>query len=402
MTEKIDQHLLPRVYLQAFVSRDRPAEHPPEAPYHPPIWLIPKRLDAEGRARAPRNAFTSNRFYNLRDDDPRDPAIEAILGRIESAYAGLLKPLEARAELDAEQYGKLLIFIGSLRSRQPSQLAHWQRQFGELERVHRNVERAHTGKEEGADRIFWMKDEMSRRLMFQQAESYAEVVASAGWFLVNEAGVPLLTSDQPVIHRFLHPDQLETIGFPKDLIPHHATRADWAFFSYCPLSPTLAFVASPLLTPPGASLYRQTRDPRLILMLNDLERQSCEEVLVSPLANPFGPLAPLVREIDALGERLIATTSRCAISITSQTDRFLIPCSTIAFEDGPTPLEPRIRFRTPDASQLKALPVGTVLREVQAFQSDGPSGGMRGARLVTAGSSPDEDWVIEGDVRLAV
>ena len=402
MSEKINQHLLPRVYLRSFTDPVRPADHPPDTPFSPPIWLIPRGLDSAGRARDPKNAFTSKRFYNLRDDDPRDPAIESNLGRLESAYAEIIGLLGKRVELNAEQYGKLLLFIGTLRSRQPSHLDHWQSQFGEIERIYRSVERAHTGKEEEADRVFWMKDELSRRLMFQQAQAHAEVVVPHGWLIANQTRAPFLTSDQPVLHRFYHPDELVTLAFPPETIPSGATRADRAFFSYCPLSPQLAFVSSPLLLPPKGSHYRDTSDFRLVLMLNDLQRQLCNEFLISPSADPFGPLAPLVREIDALGERLRELAARAVVSIYTATDRFHIPCSTVAFESGPNPLQRRIRFRSPDAARYSALEVGTILREVKAIDGQGGEVGMRGARIVQAGGAPDEDWLIKSDPSIRI
>ena len=401
MSEKIDQHLLPKVFLRAFTDSTRPKHHPPDAPFSPPIWLIPRGLDSAGRARDPKNAFTSKRFYNLRDDDPRDPAIEAGLGRLESAYAEIIRLLAQRVELNAEQYGTLLLFIGTLRSRQPTHLDHWQTQFGEVERIYRSVERAHTGKEEAADRVFWMKDEMSRRLMFQQAEAHAEVVGPGGWLLVNETRVPFLTSDQPVLHYFLHPDELVTLAFPATLIRPGATRADRAFFSFCALSPQIAFVSSPLLARSSPGLYRGTGDPHLVLMLNDLQRQLCSEFLISPSADPFGPLAPLVREIDTLARRLGEVAARAAVSLYTATDRFHIPCSVVVFEDGPSPLQTRIRFRSPDAARYSALAVGTVLREVTAVDGQGSEGGMRGARIVQAAGTPDDDWLIEADPSVA-
>jgi len=402
VSEKVNQHLLPRVFLRAFTDPTRPPAHQPDAPFNPPIWLIPKGLDSAGRARDPKKAFRSNRFYNLRDDDPRDPAIEVILGRIESAYADIARFVAELVELDAEQYGKLLLFIGTLRSRQPSHLDHWQSQFGELERIHRAVERAHTGKEEDADRVFWMKDEMSLRLMFQQAQAHAEVVGPSGWFLVNDSGAPFLTSDQPVLHLFMHRDDLETLTFPVQFVRPEVTRANGAFFSYCPLSPQVAFVSSPLLLPPEKSLYRHTDDPRLVLLLNNLQRQSCNEFLVSSSPDPFGPLAALVREIDRLGRRLAETTSRCAVVLYTDTNRFHLPCATVTFEDGLNPLRNRIRFRSPDTAAFTTLTAGTVVREVTAADEKRNRMEMRGARIVQAAATPEEEWIIEADPSLAV
>lgn len=397
MADKVDQHLLPKVYLLPFVSRERPPEHPADVPYDAPIWLIPKALDGGGRAKAPKNAFTANRFYNLRDDDPREPAIELILSRIESAYARVRRLLEQNGELSVGQYGTLLIFIGSLRARQPAQIDHWQKQYGEVERIHRSVERAHTGSEQQSDKVFWMKDEMALRMMFTQAEAYADVVARSGWFLVNQTEVPFLTSDHPVIHRFLHPDEIETLAFPKQMIAEGATRADWAFFCYCPLTPSIAFVSSPLLHLAESSLYVTTKDARLVLMLNDLQRQNCDHFLISPLAEPFGSLTPMIQEIDELGRKLMESAARNALTIHTSADRYQIPCSRLSFEEGRDPLHSVVRFRTSDLAPLAALTPGTAIRELLAYTEQGDSQMIQGARIVTVGRSADEDWVIEAD-----
>src|SRR5205814_3281245 len=131
-----------------------------------------------------------------------------------------------------------------------------------------------------------------------------------------------------------------------------------------------------------------TDDFRLVLMLNDLQRQLCDEFLISPSADPFGPLAPLVREIDALGERLRELAARAVVSLYTATDRFHIPCSIVVFEDGPSPLSSRIRFRSPDAARYSILAVGTILREIKAVDGRGGEAGMRGARIVQAGGAP--------------
>jgi hypothetical protein len=238
--------------------------------------------------------------------------------------------------------------------------------------------------------------------MFQQAQAHAEVVGPAGWLIVNKTRVPFLSSDQPVLHRFFHPDELLTLAFPAEAIHPTATRADRAFFSYCPLSPQVAFVSSPLLIPPKGSHYRDTSDFRVVLMLNDLQRQLCNEFLISPSADPFGPLAPLIREVDALGERLRELETRSVVSVYTATDRFHIPCSVVTFESGPSPLKSRIRFRSPDAAQFSALEVGTILRDVTAVDGQGGQARMRGARIVQSGDSPDVDWLVESDPSIRI
>lgn len=402
MAEKSNQHLLPIVYQRAFADSTPPADHPAGTPFAKRVWLIPKDLGLPGKARAPKNAFTATRFYTLRDDDLSAPVIENALSVVEDAYGRITQLLSDRTELDQREYVTLAIFIGTLLSRSPGYLAHWQSQYDNLERIHRSVERGHTGAEVQSDRIFWMKDEMSKRLLFDHADSYASVVGPGGWLIANDSGLPFLTSDSPVLHQFLHRDELESYGFPPSVFVAEVPKTQRAFFSFCPLSPTLAFVSSPLLVPPPDSLYLAIADPRLVLGLNELSRAHCSEHLLSPSADPYGPIGPVLRGLDQVARDQRARGADTGARIYTSSERHWLTCTAMPHEQGPHPLRSRVRLVLASESVPEDLTVGTYITELELFEKGRPVGGMRGARVIERATGSDAFLLIEMSLGEAV
>lgn len=403
MSEKVDQHVLPKVYLKAFVDASTPDGHPANRPFEPRLWLLSPHRDSQAKSRSPKKSFRANRFYNLRaDHDLSRPLIEDALGRIEDAYGKVLPLVENGLELDATQYGTVLVFLGSLRSRHPDHLAHWQRQIEEVEGMHRSAERAHTGKEEVSDRLFWMKDEAAKRMIPDQTLAYGRVVGRYGWFLRNHAAIPFVTSDQPLIHIFLHADEIATLGFPVAQIPKDATHAHQAFFSYCALTPRLAFVASPLLLPPRKSLYEDTDDVTLVAMLNNLVRQRAAEYLISHVQEPFGQFAPLLREVVQFSDQLLAAQCTDAIAFYTAADRYYVRCTSVRIEVGDGPFEHRIIFIPATLEPILEVKAGDRIRQIHAFESSGGELFIRGARVAVSSDVIGAEWIVEADAVAAL
>ena len=402
MAEKSRQHILPRVYQRPFADATPPRGWPADRPFEPRIWKIPRTLDAESRAKSPDNAFVATHYYTLRDDDPTDPRIENALSKLEDAYGGLLPRLNNREELELEDYLKLLLFVGALRARTPRQLDHWQKQWAQLEHIHRQVERAHTGAEHSSDAQFWMGDEIAKRTLIAQAESWTNVVGPPSWLLENKTAAPFLTSDNPATHAFFHRDELEGLGFTSDVIPVEAMRSNWAFFSYCPLTPRLALVSSPLLLPPTQSVYRDTVDVKHVLLLNEYMRHCSEAFLISPLQDPYGPIKPLLRLMDEARRQLLETSSGIGVVIYTADDRLELACEEAVHEDGADPLRSRIRFRTREIEQLKKLAVGSIVEEVTVYERFQSFAGIRGGRVLSVADGPDASTIIEMDVTAAI
>lgn len=394
MAEKSAQHLLPVVYQRAFADVIPPVGHPSGAPFAPRVWLIPRGLRNAGKARSPKNAFVATRFYTLRDDDPSAPRIENALAIIESEYGRVGLRLNAREELTRDEYVALVSFVGTLFTRVPGYLAHWQSQYEELERIYRSVERGGSGAEVHADQIFWMKDEMAKRLLFDHADSYGSVVGPGGWLISNESGRPLLAADSPVVHRFLHRDELEATGFPASVFVPGVPVTQRAFFSYCPLSPTLAFVSSPLLVPPKESVYLAVSNSQLVLGLNELSRSHCSEHLLSPSEDPYGPIRPMLRELDRLSLEQRARGADTGARIYTAAQRLWLTCRSMLHEEGPHPLHSRVRLISASGPIPAELQVGTFVSELEMFESGRPVGGMREARVIERMDDGPDTYVL--------
>jgi hypothetical protein len=402
MAEKARQHILPQVFQKSFADPHPPSNWPSGRPFEPRIWTIPRTLEGEARPKSPENAFVATHFYTLRTDDRSDPQIERGLANLEDAYGALLPRIRNQDEFTLEDYLKLVVFVGALRARTPHQLDHWQKQFGELERLHRMVERAHTGTEHVSDARFWMGDETAKRMLFEQAESWASVVGPTSWLLANKTPAPFLSSDNPATHGFLHRDELERLGFASDHIPSDALRSDKAFFAYCPLTPGIALVSSPLLLPPDDTSYRETSDVKHVLLLNEYMRHCSTSYLISPLQDPYGPLRPLLRQLDEARRKIQEMSSGIGIIIYTADDRLEFECEEAVHEEGPTPLQSRIRFRTQNTAGLTQIAVGSEVGEVTVYERFRAVSGLRGGRVLSVATTPNESTLIEADVSVKV
>lgn len=402
MARKKEQHLVPAVYLRSFANADKPNGFDIDKPYSSTVWVIPKHLLEEGKRRSPtHDVFKQTRFYNLRDDDDSDPVIERELGLVEAKFGKVLPKLRDHCELDVEDYFNLVFFVGLLKSRVPDHLNIQQTNLNRLEETYRMVERSHTEMETNADKLFWMKAEGAKRRLFHPWGAYAKVTAPQGWIYVNTSGLPLITSDSPVIHLQIHRGELERIGISPEFIPQVATKSQREFFSYCPLTPFLSFISSPLVIPPVDSLYRPDNSQNLVLRLNELVRHYASKNIYSFIQNPYGALKPEIIALDSAYKAAIENVDvRVLISTTDVC--MWVPCTSIEYEKTAQPLFTRIRLHIIDTNYVQLFPVGTVLTEIRCEVAGRGRSFYRRAKVIDSMINPKSYLLIETNPTLAV
>lgn len=390
------------VYQRSFLDNERPSSLPPNVPFEPRVWLIPRSFRGPSRPKAPKNAFHATRFYNLSTDDPRQPVVEDALSRLEDRFGAVIPKLKLLQEPSLRNFIDLAYFIGSLQMRTPAQVDHWQRQYDEIAAVHRAVERARTGSEVISDGLFGIQSDMSRRHLLERAEAYARVIAPGGWLIANSSPLPFLSSDQPAVHTFLHRDQLEATGFPATVLHPEAMPSHRAFFCYCPLTPALAFVSSPLLDPPSDTTYFTTSSPQLVVGLNEIVRSHAHEYLISHREDPYGPLAHRLADLDDVYAATLRERGSCGALVYTDDSRYWFACDSVRHEDGPHPLFGHSVLVLRDPADIDVLPVGTILREVEMYERGQQTSGLRGARLHSVTRGSPATLTIQADPSLAI
>jgi Protein of unknown function (DUF4238) len=366
MAKKKKQHYVPKVYLHPFMDRLRPEGWPSEKPFSPAVWVLEPSLEGTPRRRSPGNILWKNSLYTLTSDDPRRPWLEESLSRLESAYRDVREAILAEKPLSTQEYGVLCLFVGAMFGRVPSQIDHWQDQIGRLSNLTKQV----VG--EDVNGAFFGVEEAGKRSLAARVQGYAEVVLSHGFILVNDTEIGFFTSDRPVSHAFLHPDNLPVALFPAHVRRESARNVE-AFFSFMPISPQAAFVSSPLLAP-LQSLYVHTEDVQLTLALNNVTRSRAQLII----ASTEEPFAGLKERIIAADRAAIAKAKpRSGLMIYTPSDRHWVATVSVKHGIDQHPLHGRLQFVPEDLAAIHAAAGAEEIVEVRIYDAGLQVGGMR-------------------------
>ena len=391
--KKSQQHVVPRVYLNAFCDPTPPANHPEGSPYTGALWVIPPSLTHKPRRRSPRNVLRQLNAYTLQSDDPRRPQIEEQLSQIESEYAPVLRQLRQHNSLTERDWITLSVFVATLYLRTPGHMAHWQRQIDRLQHLYRQVDRAHNGHERLSDEYWAGADEFGKQQVLGAAGGIARLLVANGLrVLVNDTSQPFITCDRPVVHRQMHVDELEGMGCPEEWFAPEALPNQREFVSYCALTPEIAVVACPLFVFPR-TLYWLVADGSLVTSLNLMVRDNAAEWLISSRAEPFGTMQARIVELENV-LRAVPDDPRPILTVYTDRTRVRLRMEEYKRGLGPTPINGRLSFQTRDMAALRVLAEASHLPEVTYRGPDQVSGGMREARVIAVALSPEGETII--------
>lgn len=392
MPRKSRQHILPKVFLNSFCDDSRPEDHPPDTPFKPGVWLIEKDFAGTPYRKSPENIFVERDTYTLRTDDPDAPIVEEWLNQLETRYARVLRKLLRGADVTPDEWGDLFLFVGALHARTLSQVALWQRQYGELESMTRMVERAHTDREDYSDSQFTGWEEIGKRSIRSRAESFAEVMTHGAMYLIeNRTAIPFIASDTPTVLTHVFPATLQQWNFPEALLRDDVDAERRGFTCYCPLTPTHGVLASHLLGVPG-EFHRLTSDDALfVASLVWLTVASADSLLIAHRANPL-PVGLAHRLAQYQQTVHTSTEFTTFVRLIGPGASFTIEAADVRHElEGPFGV---LRFRTSDLAQLHAAAsVGKFVECEFQIGAEG-SGGMRNVRFSEIAGSATEDSVL--------
>ena len=373
------QHVIPRVHLREFADPEAPASHPSNTPYEPSVWLHPRELAAAPMRRAPANLFVQRHAYTLQADDPDSPEVERWLSGVESNYAACLRKLKEGASLSSDEWRRVLLFVGALHARMPSQISHWQNQLDQLATLTRQVERAHTGSEAMSDREFLGWDEIGVRGIRSRAESLVRVLLGGTTYLVeNDSCIPFFSADMPVVAAHLFAPTLDSWGIPRSLLLETPDERPY-FVCLCPLTPRLALLSSHLFVPPSQIGWLRTADAKLIANLLWQVVGGADAYLLSHREHP---LPDHIRRSfsDALQEVCRRAVAPLSLTLTTPAATFVIEASSLDTSmEGPLG---RIQFTTTDLATLRrAAGLHTIVEVRYRDARGGAEGGMRDVRF---------------------
>lgn len=386
------QHIIPKVYLGAFCDPRPPVGHASGKPFTPALWVFKPSLEGKPKRVAPKNILWTREAYTLTKDDPKRPALEASLSRLEATYSSVMRRVESREPLTIDDRAQLALFVGALYARTTEMMASRQSFFDKLA----GFSRAYLGGAPTETRHEPWEDltDVGKRQIVPSAQALAEVTGPRMILVENQSRLPFIISDNPVTYRKVHADELLALRIPEELLFRGIPRSARSWFAFCPLTPRLAYVSSEFF-PPRPDMSRIIiADEIFAFLLNELTRIGASDVVLAPSPRPYGPLLGAASAHDA---RLAAAADNpeVGIHVYSKNERYWLRTTTLDHGQGEHPLTGRLRFRTADMTTLRAIAAENDLVEISILGGKEFSGGMRDAWFVRVALRSDEESVIE-------
>jgi len=370
---KKNQHVVPRCYLAAFLSGERPLEHADNAKFERGVWTSSPSLDG-WKLKAPANVLTKPYFYTVPGDDPCRPEVEEFLGRIEDRIPPLRAKLERREPLTVGDLCLTALFTMTLFQRVP-------RQQGVLEDFLATTVRHRQAFEQGsrADAVQLSPETVeacrawSRRSLLA-TDPAAILLAEGIHFIVGHSSDLLLTGDNPVLRFWRHTDELAKFLGDASLIDPRFTRADVHPVTIAPLTPRVALLATPFLrTEYEGYPYLPSPRPTLFEGINVMTILNADKVVVSALPEPLGSREEAFRQF-LLEKSQEPRADQEEVLIYTDDDRFVLPIADLLHE----PMRAAFHVVGQVPQQLK-IPDARFSR-VGFFRGGVELGGMRNVR----------------------
>lgn len=359
--------------MRAFISRTRPPEYVDRKNFELGVWVNSKDLSSAWQMKVPRNILAKPYYYNVPGDHPERPHVEDELGKVETLFPPILRKVEAGTPLSDRERDDLAFFVFTLLMRTEQQQEHWQTQAEGIERLYRSVERAHTGREDGAEMV---AAELERAVkFFILNRPTTRILSEHGMhFIVNETDVPFITSDTPVIHHWMHIDEADWLHAFSECLDTTISRNVRTHFTLLPLSPRIMLVASTFIrSDHRGAPYLHCSDRNIVYGLNLRTCLDAKKIVISNTDAPFGEkeedfrlLIRMVREQEATppprGTWLRIYTNR---------DRYLLPVTEVRHETF------RLAFKTEDTETLARIAADGALDHLEYWRDDHSGGMMR-------------------------
>lgn len=277
MANHKNQHLLPRVYLKNFIEKKKNEN----LEYEQGLYISDKNFTEWRIKSTKKKPFSKSNYYTLEDDDKSNPVVEKYLAEIESQYTKVLNNI-----LNKNISKKDLLFISYFTLLQHMRVEkHIDLIQNSMDKVSTMVSDIH-GMDIGKE-----VNEISKRMLLNFGdETESNLVFEQGiHFIENTSEENFIISDNPVVHRMIHIDELQnilgdTVIDYSDYLPNE--KLVLFFF---PLTLKLALLATKfIVSKSNVTQYLQVSNELVITQLNLLSYQNASEYIYSTGKNPFG------------------------------------------------------------------------------------------------------------------
>ncbi len=373
MPKKKNQHLVPACYLRYFEA-DISEIKKINPKFCGGIYINNNKLSETWKLKSvTHQSLTKTYFYNLPEDDPKQPQIENYLSLIEGEYAKYIKEI-LKGKVDNENLSFLSYFVTLQFMRVEAFIDMFQ---GAWDKVAGWVDEF-----EGKDNYKTALKDISKRQL--ATLDLGNIIHPYAAIIYNETNFPFITSDNPVVSRQINiSDALKII--PRKYLSENINESiEFAYF-FLPLSPKVAYVSCELINHSGNLFYSES-ELENIFYLNYFSIVNSHKKVFSSVIEPIKGEGDLVKHL--------ATRNQTIVKIYTETKRVI---SSGSIEEN---TEFKISLKLDDIQQANLIKDGEEVKLVEVIE-DGHS--VRGMRECKVSSIDYENGLvtIESKLRFA-
>ena len=292
MPEKKNQHLVPVCYLKYFET-DVSAERKVNPKFCSGIYVNNSKLTGEWKLKSVRHkSLTKSYFYNLPEDDPKQPLIENYLSIVENDYSKYIKQIIEGAVSNENlsfmsyfvtiQFMRVEVFIDMFQGT-------WDKIAGCMDEF------------EGKNNYKTAFKDISKRQL--GVLDLGHIIHPHSAIIYNETDFPFITSDNPVVRRQINiMDALKII--PRRYLPASDNESIECACFFLPLTPKIAYVSCEVIKHDGNLLYSES-DLENIFYLNYFSIVNSFEKVFSPIIEPIKGEVKLAKHLAATNHTIV-------------------------------------------------------------------------------------------------
>ena len=356
MPEKKNQHLVPACYLRNFEA-DVSEIRKTNPKYCSGIYINNNKLTEGWKLKSVENkSLTKPYFYNVPEDDPKQPLIENYLSIVEGDYAKYIKQI-FKGMVNNDNLSFLSYFITLQYMRVEAFIEMFQ---GSMDKVAGSMDDF-----EGKDYYkTYLKDITKRQLA---TVDLGVIVHPHATIIYNETNFPFITSDNPVVRRQINiSDALKII--PKKFLSENTNESiEFACF-FLPLSPKVAYISCELLNQSSNLVYCES-DLENIFYLNYFSIVNSYEKVYSSVIEPIKGEDDLIK--------LLSIKNNNIVKIYTETKRVISKGSIT--ENG----NYKISLRLDDIQQIKFIDDGDEVKLVEVIENGSSIRGMEDCKVTS-------------------
>lgn len=372
MPEKKNQHLVPACYLKNFIAdvSDEKKENPN---FISGIYVNDRTLTAGWKLRSVRHkSLTKPYFYNLPEDDSKQPVIESYLSKVENVYPQVFDKIR-KGNTSNEDISFMSYFVTLQLMRVEAFVEMFQ---GAWDRIAEWMDTF-----EGKDNYQTASKDVAKRLLV--STDLGHMIHPHATVIYNSTKFPFVTSDNPVVRRQVNITDASRVIPKRYLLEMEDESTEVAFFFF-PLSPNIAYMSCEMLKG-QENLHFSDTDLENIFYLNYFS-----------IVNSYSKVFSSVREpIKGEGQlsKILSSESGPIIKIYTQYKRIVSVGSIQSDTDSV------VTLKVEDLGCIKQIKEGEQVKLMEVLE-DGVS--IRGMRECKASSVnyTNGEVVIESNIKL--